>query len=528
MLGVPANGTQVHESVGPNGERIVMTIRTQVTTGPSTQQGQPQQIPQFFPMAHGFRLPVIPVAPSMQGVQTTQQTQSTPIFPPGVVRGFVPSGLPRPPFIGAHNQSNDLQALLARTDALTARLERLETEQTRISERYRDSSGRSAGTEARQSSSTDAAATRVEDTTPRDFDDTWRIQREGLDSELQQVHHELRQLRYESSNLMTTLSTAQIPAPASLNPASSSALPLVYLLSSPAGPSALVLSPHGTFSTPPMPFPQLTAGGDSQLAVNAPNNAVVRANFPPNGNANVDANIRPDNGPPNMFQPHAAMQLQQELIREIASHLWLIIRVLGFIWFFAGGRNATSWRSFLPGVLLGLVIILVQAGPLQQHWQRLRRYWEGLLPARANVGPAGQHGHRRQDGGPDAQAENGDPIEGVEGPDTARDPRERIMLARLAERLARAQESRTQQTRWRQQLRTVERAVALFFASLWPGVGERLMETRRRLEEEEIARRAEEEARRRLEERRRCLEQHGTSLNQEKSRARGKGQPSMM
>jgi hypothetical protein len=80
------------------------------------------------------------------------------------------------------------------------------------------------------------------------------------------------------------------------------------------------------------------------------------------------------------------------------------------------------------------------------------------------------------------------------------------------------QEGRYHQTWAREQVRGVERAVALFVASLWPGVGERHVQARereRRQREEEGARQQREQEER---ERLRSEEQHAREQAEEETR----------
>ena len=82
---------------------------------------------------------------------------------------------------------------------------------------------------------------------------------------------------------------------------------------------------------------------------------------------------------------------------------------------------------------------------------------------------------------------------------------------------------------WRERVRPVERAVALFVASLWPGVGEatvqarREAEERRRNEEEVERRRREEEEQRRIEgqEQKDMGQTEGSGEKSEKAEATG-------
>jgi hypothetical protein len=127
--------------------------------------------------------------------------------------------------------------------------------------------------------------------------------------------------------------------------------------------------------------------------------------------------------------------------------------------------------------LSGIAIYLVQLGLFENQFNRARQHFEALLPiAEREVGNGGRAR---------LAAQGGDP-RGVPTPEQA------------AQRLIAEAEARDRG--WiRERIRVVERAVALFVASLWPGLGERMVRAREervaaeRREEERVA--AEEAAR---------------------------------
>ena len=149
-------------------------------------------------------------------------------------------------------------------------------------------------------------------------------------------------------------------------------------------------------------------------------------------------------------------------------------------------------------MLLGLIASLVfiaQTGIfrpiLQGIWEPIRRHAEGLVPLAANERPrAGVGGAGNNGDGTGTQPANREPTP-----------------LQAAERLL--QERERQDVGFiRQSFRRVERAVALFVASLVPGVGERHIAAREAAEaarqaeareREERARKEEEEARERQE-----------------------------
>ena len=191
--------------------------------------------------------------------------------------------------------------------------------------------------------------------------------------------------------------------------------------------------------------------------------------------------------------PVAQVQQQQQVnqARDLArvllplgGHLWLLIRLFGFVYFFTAGAG---WRRT---VLLGLIASLVfiaQTGVfrpvLQGIWDPIRRHAEGLVPLAANERPrAGVVGTENNGDGTGTQSRNRGPT-----------PQE------AAERLLQERE-RQDVSFVRQSFRRAERAIALFVASLVPGVGERHIAAREAAEAARQAEAREREERARKEE----------------------------
>ena len=150
----------------------------------------------------------------------------------------------------------------------------------------------------------------------------------------------------------------------------------------------------------------------------------------------------------------------------MGGHLWLLARLFGFFWLFTAGA---PWsRTVLIGAAT-LLVFLAQNRALRPFfdalWLPVRRHLEGLLqeagvrdgPAPAQAGGAGAAG-----GAGPAQANGAavPPTPATNG------------------RVARAQRQEPDGA-LRVQVRRVERAVALFLASLVPGIGERHIAARR-------------------------------------------------
>ena len=303
----------------------------------------------------------------------------------------------------------------------------------------------------------------------------------------------LPNLSHHSSHLLENLHallirTAQERA-ASQRAAQGAESSAVYVLSSPSGPHALLVSPSGFYTTPW----QLTS-----LGAIVPHSVIQPTATAPIQNQAANSNISATGQQPHVDEVQVAQgqqparqpadvgqvaQVQQHqhanqardlarILLPLGGHLWLLIRLFGFVYFFTAGAG---WRRT---VLLGLIASLVfiaQTGifrpVVQGIWDPIRRHAEGLVPLAANERPrAGVGGARNNGDSTGTQPRNRGPT-----------PQE------AAERLLQERE-RQDVSLVRQSLRRVERAVALFVASLVPGVGERHIAAR---EEAEAARQAE-------------------------------------
>jgi len=158
---------------------------------------------------------------------------------------------------------------------------------------------------------------------------------------------------------------------------------------------------------------------------------------------------------------------------RLFRHAWLMIRLFGFIWFFTGGLGSSrTWM--IAGA--ATIWFAIQAGLLGDRVDRVRRHLEGLLGP-PNGPPVVQGAQAEVRGPPDDQQQRRNGVEPVNPEETA---------ARLLRE--RAERDRG----WlRQRLRTVEGAIALFVASLYPGVGERHVAAREEQRRQAEARAAE-------------------------------------
>ena len=278
--------------------------------------------------------------------------------------------------------------------------------------------------------------------------------------------------------------------------------PTVYLLSSPSGPQALLVSPHGSYSTT---WPFSIGIPDSQSLANhqAPAfgsqvGTTDQAHLFSVQNAH-GADLPQENQQAGQREQQIHQRRpgdrERELLRNIlipfGTNLWLLIRLAGFVYFFTGN---TGWhRTILIGLVATIVFVL-QTGAfaplIQSGWEPLRRHIEGILPL---AGQNQEHAHDRgAQEAPNHENAHAQPSQGPSPEETAN----RLLRERMQ------QDGNV----FQQGLRRVERAFALFIASLVPGVGERHIAARdaaeaaaRREEErqrEELAAREREEAQR--------------------------------
>jgi len=327
----------------------------------------------------------------------------------------------------------------------------------------------------------------------------------SLDTRLNNAAHRARHLRETLNSHLARAAQERVTTQRTTHGVESSA---VYVLSSPNGPQALLISPTGLYSTPwhlptigsiPQAFVHHHSPGAPALG------QTINSNNPTNGQGpNVDAAQVVPAQQPAAHQINAAAQGQQQqqvnqardlvrIILPLGGHLWLLVRLFGFVYFFTAGAG---WRRT---ILLGVVACLVfvaQTGifrPIVQAiWDPVRRHAEGLVPLAGNERPrVAAAGAGDNANAPDAQPANREPI-----------PQE------AAQRLLQEREGRDVSF-LRQSIRQVERAIALFVASLVPGVGERHIAAR---EAAETARQAE------------IREREDQTRREEEERQRGNGE----
>ncbi|KAJ4362650.1 hypothetical protein N0V95_001358 [Ascochyta clinopodiicola] len=306
----------------------------------------------------------------------------------------------------------------------------------------------------------------------------------------------------------------------------------LFLLSSPQGPVGILFDQRGTYTTAPFASNltsqafvehfsqnrQLIASLGQQIAQNSqnlhhqlgsaqptPTQQLAQPDFAldeaaaqrvidrivqgPNQNQNQNQNQAQPAAPANAGAP-----AENDQVVNVAGHLWLIFKLACFVYFFAGGGG---WYRPLMLGSIALVVYFVQLGIFDAHFNVVRRHFEALLP---NADRIAQGRAANQDPPNANTTTNGAPT----------DARRNLTPEEAARRLL--QQQRVGQFSWaRDTMRTLERGVALFVASLWPGIGERMVhaqEERERLarvaaSEEQERREAEEQQRREQEEQQR-------------------------
>ncbi|TIA68552.1 hypothetical protein D6C76_08137 [Aureobasidium pullulans] len=230
------------------------------------------------------------------------------------------------------------------------------------------------------------------------------------------------------------LHQAARPQMQQFNPAS----PTVYLLSSPAGPQALLFSPQGTYtaSLPHAPISGMPGLPNPLFAQTRPHTPAAQG--PPPPGFNPPPVVVDPQQPPEQIAQQIVQQMNQGGAENqefnalapwqpLLAQGWMLLRLLFFAWILLG--TGQGWRRPLALLAIGVVFWAINAGGIGNTVRdAVRSWWEAV------VGLPGQ---------PQQQ----------------------------------------EQGAIRQALRPAERLLALLIASLWPGVGERTVIARREAEE---------------------------------------------
>ncbi|SPQ21275.1 943e2492-95c5-4913-b627-339a3e94c0c7 [Thermothielavioides terrestris] len=293
--------------------------------------------------------------------------------------------------------------------------------------------------------------------------------------------------------------------------------PEVYILSSPTGPRGLLIHSASEMYTTPAARPLPWVSGVYRPIAQAPpeihrpelqmqqgeGQAHLQFTVPPAQQHEPPAPLiqqqplpqPPNEQPPAIRRRPVAAPAQPEparpapqvnhpvnpgagaLAAAIWPHIWLIVRLAAFTWWFS--YTNPSWERWLSLALAFIIVVAINTGifngMVNQAFHPVREQLEGLIPF-ADPDRQQQQPNQQANGGVNPPGRN------AATPDPAQ------TAARLVA------QRRMQNRNWlRDQVRRIERAGILFLASFAPGVAERHIQ---QLEERERAeRRAAEEAR---------------------------------
>ncbi|KAJ4373223.1 hypothetical protein N0V83_003516 [Neocucurbitaria cava] len=510
----PAGRIVRQEGIGPNGERWSVTINETNVNIPNlpTRPLQPG-VPRPFPLPPGFGLPPRPTASPAPA-------------------DAIDSLLPRISFIlqSARQEMENVRTLfqapggqLPGSAAQIATVNPPSWRVERIREHVRTMSHNLDLVER-------GLAVILSDATLAQNANVVALRRSAneLRAQAEEVNRMLAREQDETAHNHTPSATepSASPAPAATTPTSTSTSSLpqtqnasqimpaetpaeLFILSSPQGPVGILFDQRGTYSTAPMvstlPFQtftdqfarnrQLIAGIGQQIAQGGNQFHNQLANIQPTPTQQPAPNGQAPNQAPDQAQNQVQNQNQnqipaqnanppaeQDRMVNIAGHLWLIFKLACFVYFFAGGGGL--YRPIMLGIIAA-VVYLAQIGIFEEQFNLVRRHFEALLPAGAlGAQPANQNNNHNNN---NTQAA----VQPTMGNLTPQQAAQRLLEQRRDQRFGWVRES----------MRTVERSFALFVASLWPGIGERMVhaqEERIRAEraaEEERQRREEEKAR---------------------------------
>jgi hypothetical protein len=329
-----------------------------------------------------------------------------------------------------------------------------------------------------------------------------------LNTDVIAMRQSAAQLRRQAEEISASLDRQQVNTPATTQPSvsqtpqtlPSDAPPELFILSSPQGPVGVLFDQRGTYTTAPMaptaPMHnfadqftrnrQLIAGLShqitrsnlaNQLGALRPTPTQPGQDTTQNQAQNQDANQIQNHNQNNHNQNQNQNQDQNadgenDRMMNIGGHLWLVFKLACFVYIFAGGGG---WYRPIILALMAAGVYLAQLGIFNDQLNVVRRHFEALLPNTDRL------------------------VQGHEAaPQQLRPGARNITPEEAARRIL--QQHQQQRFSWaRDTMRTLERSFAIFVASLWPGIGERMVHAQ---EERVRAERAAEEAQREEEQRR--------------------------
>lgn len=269
------------------------------------------------------------------------------------------------------------------------------------------------------------------------------------------------------------------------HPPRQTAQSLVWLLSSPDGPAALLLAPgHGYFTsllTPSSESAQASTENTSSASGPRNQNLVDNSNrlvatrsvpagltpseassrVPPEPNVAAAAQpMHPAAPPPEQRRP-AQDEEENDLFGLIIQRGWLFLRLYMFTFVLS---ESGTWRRYLLLAMAVIVCLMPRENPFNQLFISLRRHIDNVIGP--ELPPAADQRRRDdlQDRAPRIRRRRRD---------SRRMPTPEETAARLMQEHAQRNPDTMRDTLFR-----IERAVALFLASLIPGVGERHVQAR--------------------------------------------------
>ena len=278
-----------------------------------------------------------------------------------------------------------------------------------------------------------------------------------------------------------------------------------WLLSSQAGPQALLFAPgHGYFSSisplagqhqhaSNLTHPQSQTATVESAATPQPAQADNQGGHDPDR-----AMIRADQPQPAAMQAQAAQNGEDnDLFAFMINRGWLFLRLYLFMFVFS---EPGTWKRWLMIIAAAVICLQPRNGPVTRLMTAARRHFDNLVGPPAQQ-PRPEAAAQRQAAPPDQpRAASPQNLAPGQRPANVRGAVQMTPEEAAARLVQERHERQDRQPRfWRDAFYRVEQSIALFLASLIPGVGERHVrareETRREEQRrEEQRRQAEEEA----------------------------------
>lgn len=286
------------------------------------------------------------------------------------------------------------------------------------------------------------------------------------------------QLLRPSTADITSSATAQTQHNAAL--ASNGNVSTVYLVNSPSGPHAVLYRHENVFGSS---FFQAPTRVMSRTSSHRPRFSPVLAESAGPADPAAVAPLNQANAPAAPAAPNEQGARANEPdvlapLQPLLRQIWLLLRVLFFAYFFLG--SSMGWHRY--GLLLAICVVfygLRDANVGQGLRDGIRGWWEGVV----GVGNAQ----------PRAAAET--PQSGTGAPSDGLPAQGQAQLPGQQQDVPPAQAQQGSFGPLRAHLRPIERALALFIASLWPGIGEQTVRARRAAQERlQLEQRQREEA----------------------------------